>query len=79
MKRYRGVVLEVDADVAMKRGDKPNTHFNRSIQAHHLKQVSYVSNIKFKTVINNGNSDQTFDEIMLHLNDILDIKLHEYE
>ncbi|GIW59211.1 MAG: hypothetical protein KatS3mg087_0277 [Patescibacteria group bacterium] len=74
-----GVVLEVDTNIAMKRGDKPATHFSRSIQEHHLKQVHYISNAKFKIVNNNGNSEQTFEEIMLHLNNILDMKLHEYE
>lgn len=68
-----GVILGVPKDVAIQRGQNPETHFNRAID--HLKHVEYIPNRKFQLVENDGNIEDTMLAVREHLNALLDAKL----
>lgn len=68
-----GVILSVTNEIAIQRGQNPETHFNRAID--HLKQVEYTPNRKFQIVENGGKIEDTMIAVRKHLNRLLEAKL----
>lgn len=65
-----GVFLDVDEKLSLKRGNKPETHFNRVIKK--LKKVRYASSDKFIRIDNNGRMDEALADVLKALNQLLD-------
>lgn len=69
-----GVFLDVDKDLLLDRGNKPETHFNRVIRK--LKKVKYVSSDKFIKIDNNGSMDETLTNVLRALDQLLDKQIN---
>lgn len=74
-----GVILTVNSTTLIKRGVRPETHFNRVIRKDHLKKVHCLENSKFKIVKNEGTIEETFGQVVSHLNKLLTKKLKNCE
>ena len=72
-----GVILKIDSTTAAERGTRPETHFNRIIRKDQLKKIHYYENSKFRIVRNEGTIEETFDQVVTHLNNLLTEKLKE--
>lgn len=68
-----GVILNTDLSIAEDRGDKPKTHFNRKVS--NLMEIKYIENQKIKIVDNNKSQEYTFEQILTHLNKLLESQL----
>lgn len=68
-----GVILNTELSITYTRGKKPRSHFKRKIND--LKNIEYKENDKFKFIDNNGTKENTFQEILYYLENLLEIKL----
>ncbi len=66
------VVLKISPTLSVYRGNKPDTHFKRQLSRLDLKHIKYWANSKFKIVNNEGRLDNTYHEVIIHLNGLLD-------
>jgi len=69
-----GVFLDVRKEISLKRGDRPETHFNRIIGK--LKKVKYVESDKFIRVDNNGRIDDAVTKVLEALDQLLDKQIN---
>lgn len=66
-----GVILKAPIEIAVERGNYPKTHFKRKLQKDQMKSISYTETEKFKVIENNGNFEDTYTEILKHLEKLL--------
>lgn len=69
-----GVFLDVDKKLSLKRGNKPETHFNRAVKK--LKTVKYIDSDKFIRIDNNGRMDEALTSVLKALNQLLDRQIY---
>lgn len=76
-----GIVLSVEYDRAIERGQKPETHFNRAITSESMKKMNYIINKsdKFKIIDNNGSIEDSFNATIEYLEHLLDGMLAHHE
>jgi hypothetical protein len=67
-----GVILDVPEHVALSRGRYPETHFKRKLDR--LTNIEYIQNEKFARISNERLGD-TFDQVIDHLNKLVDQKI----
>ncbi len=71
-----GVVLNVDTQIAIQRGNCTKTHFKRKIQETDYNPFEYETNIKFIQIENtNQNLEMTFIDVLRHLDFLLENKI----
>lgn len=65
-----GIILHTDLATAKTRGKNPSTHFKRKVSD--LKSIKYSENEKFKIVNNNQNKEDTFEQVLRHLDRLIE-------
>ncbi len=70
-----GVILSVNDNLAVSRGSKPPTHFNRVVSLKDIeavkKTIDYIESDKFIKINNNDSFDSTSAQILNHLEKLL--------
>lgn len=74
-----GVVLNVPERLLLERGNHPDTHFNRGLKR--VPTANYQTDLegKFAMIDNTGTKDETFIQILRHLDARTTEVLHQYE
>ncbi len=70
-----GVILEIKPSLAIKRGNKSKTHFNRVLTINKLKHITYEANKKYILINNEAKISNTYRNVVLHLDYLLTKKL----
>jgi hypothetical protein len=70
-----GAILEVSDAMKVQRNNKPETHFNRSMELHLTNDCSYSPSDIFRIINNNGSIDSAFNDILAVLSECLDRQL----
>jgi hypothetical protein len=68
-----GAILVAPEPVLLARGEYPETHFKRKIRT--LSNVVYLPNRKFAAIDNSGCFDDTFAQVVMHLETLVDSSL----